>query len=244
MNSKFKHPCPTTAELESLAHRPTLAMWEMAELIQGFCPRARRKQSKNVQTLSNYAVPVGRMLFAIKEGDLSARAKPAEFVTWAVGCDIQLPEPFVEAVRATIFPLRRPSAPPSYNDELIRASPVSSGRSASECQEGTVSRMGSPRIAIRGYRNDICQLAREFTIEYLARHGTLPWKYLINQHVEKIQGYSLAKIDRAFSIEMLIDPKDERLAMRKFRARKRRENEEGLESHPVAEQRCQLIERE
>ncbi|MBX3647166.1 MAG: hypothetical protein KF853_13625 [Rhodocyclaceae bacterium] len=209
--AKFSHPCPNVAELESLAKRPTLDAWEMADLIQGFCPRRRLKQFRTVSWLDTYEVEIGIMRNAISTKELASRASPVDFVRWAVLRDIPLPEQFVDAVRAQEFVLRRSVRPMRFNEELVRTVPTQGARPS------------VPKL--RGYDSKLCQRAREIVLAYVSNHGTLPPKGWVDKQLAETTGLPLNTVARGYALGMVLTQRQFDRAKRAYRRRFHQERE-------------------
>lgn len=209
--AKFTHPCPTDAELVSLAKRPTLDAWEMADLIQGFCPRRRLKQFKKICWLDTYEEEIGVLRRAIKTNELASRASPIEFVRWALSRDVPLPEQFVDAVHSQIFVLRRPERPMVFNEELVRTIPKRGER------------LSIPKL--RGYDSDLFLRAREIILTYVSNHGTLPPKVWVDKQLVAATGLPLKKINRGYTLQNALTQQQLNRAKRAYRRRFHQERE-------------------
>ncbi len=195
--AKFQHPCPTRAELEALANRPTLDAWEMADLIQGFAPRGRFKAYRSITWLNCYEEEIEKLRHALRSGEISEPVRPIAFVEWASSREIPLPEHYVDSVLKRVFVLRRPRRPDQFNEELVRES--------------------GPVRQPRRYDSDICQQAREVVLSYVRRHGTRPPKPWVDKEVAAATGLPLMKVTRAYAMQMLLTKADLQKAQRAYR---------------------------
>lgn len=171
-----KQPNPTIEELMSLANRPTLELWELVQLIQGFCPN-RKIGRGNITYLDEYALPVSKIKQAIKTKELSFPIKPTKAVLWCAENSVPMPEEFSDAVIQKMFVLERPKQRLTATDELIRGSMSDvQAKHYGELNKKPGRKPKKSEPSIRGYESKICEEAKNFCIAHIRLHGDMPQK--------------------------------------------------------------------
>lgn len=211
MKAKPRHPCPTEAELKSVAQRPVLHKHEAILLIQGFCPD-RGSACKGFMYLDEYATQVGKIKTAEAKGEIAFPIKVTELVIWCNENDVALPEIFVDEVTTKIIRVRRPKAVGIFTDELVRWSDNDHNRQ--------IVRRGRKQIkeaTVRGYESTIVNQARKFVRDFVQKTGGFPPKKSVNYHLAKSTGRPESEINRAFSLDALLTPAEINFLRKKFR---------------------------
>lgn len=222
MGAKSRHPCPTEAELKSVARRPVLHKHEAILLIQGFCPD-RGSSGKGFMYLEEYAPQVEKIKVAEANGKVVFPIRTTDFVIWCNENDVALPEIFVDEVTAKIIRVRRPKAVGTFTDELVRWSDNDHNRQ--------LVRRGRKQIkeaTVRGYESTIVNLAREFVRDFIQNSGVFPPKKSVNCYLAKSTKRSESEINRAFSLDALLTPAEIKIFRRKFRLKRQHDVEDGL----------------
>jgi hypothetical protein len=197
---RFRRPCPTEAELRSLADRPTLHRAEALALIQGLLPTRLF-----CSYLDDYKREAKLLLRAFDEGELENPVRPERLVRWCGENNVSLPEPFVSQVIDRIFPLRRPAILNSFTDERIWVLDVRGRR-----RENT-------GTAVRGLDAEICSQARLIILDLVKRYGDWPTKHLVTNRLVKITGHTKEEIGRSYGIKSCITVSEFDKAKRNYR---------------------------
>lgn len=219
----FRHPCPTEAELRSLAHRPVLEKWEFIQLVQGFCPN-RRIGKGDVYYLEGIAEYVDKINCAVRVGKLSFPIKPTPAAIWCAENDVPLPEEFASETLDDLFVLARPKQKIIPTGELIRGSEsdqMTKHYKPNEKKRGRKSKKSEP--AICGIESKVCKLARGICIEHIKKHGIKPRKKEINFGLASLLVRAEVDVDRAYSYAQLMTTREE-IAAKRFYRRSVQEN--------------------
>lgn len=203
----FIHPCATEEELRGYARSPTLDVFEIVALMQGFMPRTR---SGGPQYMDDYREPIALLLAAVERGELGRPATPRELTAWATARGVAFPEPFVDEVTKNTPRASRCAWPHEFTDELLRL-PAAQGR---ERRRG---------LKLRGQEPDIGQLAKAIAIAHVQEHGSLPRKADVDRKLHTKSGRSEADLCRRYTMRKLLSPAEMLRARSVYRARKRAE---------------------
>lgn len=213
----FKHPCPTTEELQSLANRPALEEWEACKLMQGLCPN-RKIGKGEVTWLQEYSLSRNSVNVAKKNEIIKFPITPKNLVYWCAQNEIHLPEGFSNEVNNLIFHLERPDNKVTDTNELIRGS--TSDALAKQYPENN-KRPGRPVIkkdaSVRGYESKVCLEVREFCLSFIGDKGHMPLKKTINAFLSKKLNRTECDINRAYSLKMILTPQESNRQVRVYR---------------------------
>lgn len=221
----YKQPNPTIEELMSLANRPALDLWELVQLIQGFCLN-RKVGRGNINYNEEYDVPVNKIKQAIQTKELSFPIKPAKAVLWCAENSVPMPEEFSDAVIKKMFVLERPKQRLIATDELIRGSTSDvQAKHYGELNKKPGRKPKKSEPSIRGYESKICAEAKNFCITHIRLHGDMPQKRVINKALSKKLDRKEADINRSYYLDNLIEVKELNSAKRYYR-RNTQENHE------------------
>ena len=223
MAERFQHPCPTVNDLKIIADFPVLEKWQVAKLIQGFCPNNKVGQGE-ITWLDDYESEIKLLINAVDDDVLKFPITPAQILIWCVENEISLPEVFANTVRNNMFVLRRPNLPVD-TEELVRNSANNHKRNSSKCGPKTK----KTNITLRGYESGISKIAAEFYLDYLSKNSKAPAKKILNGLIAERTGRKEEDVARAYSIDKIVTTSQKNMAKRAYRRHIQHENERKMD---------------
>lgn len=217
----FRHPCPTEAELKSVANRPVLQKHQAILLLQGFRPD--RGSANDYFYLEEYEDQIKKINAAETVGDIAFPIRVAEFVIWCNENDVALPEIFISEVTKPIIRLRRPKVAGPFTEEIVRWS--DDDHNKGRARRGT---KPTKETSIRGYESTIINLAREYVGQYIKKQGEFPEKWRVSRALAKVSKRPESKISRAFDLSALLTPNEVIKLKKQFRRKRQQDVKDGI----------------
>lgn len=217
----FRHPCPTEAELKSVANWPVLQKHQAILLLQGFRPD--RGSANDFCYWEEYADQIQKINVAEIDGEIDFPIKVTELVVWCNKNDVDLPEIFINEVTKLIIRLRRPKVPGPFNDEIVRWSENDHNRE--HAKRGTKS---TKETTVRGYEASVINLARNYVLQHIKCKGEFPEKWRVSRALAKVTKRPESKIDRAFDLSTLLTNHEFNMLKKQFRRGRQQDVKNGI----------------